>query len=142
MLILLFTLYYIFYKIATYIVKLYLLKPCPKFIPSLKARVFFWKKDKMTEQEVNILHQAMEKMIDECDVNGNDFESEIISNYSGKGMYEKETYALKINSFGSLLQALMTFPELLYDDDNDPISQHKVISKFHTDEIELSTVIY
>jgi hypothetical protein len=95
----------------------------------------------MTEQEVNILHQAMEKMIDECDVNGNDFESEIISNYSGKGMYEKETYALKINSFGSLLQALMTFPELLYDD-NDPISQSEVISKFRTDKLGLSIIIY
>ena len=96
----------------------------------------------MTEQEVNILHQAMEKMLDECDVNSNDFKSEILSGYSGRGMYRKETYALKINSFSSLLQALMTFPELLYDDDNDPISQCKAISKFRTDELGLSTVIY
>jgi hypothetical protein len=64
------------------------------------------------------------------------------SNYLGKGMHGKETYALKINSFGSLLQALMTFPELLYDDGNDPISQYKVISKFRTDDLGLSTVIY
>jgi hypothetical protein len=96
----------------------------------------------MTEQEVNILHQAMEKMIDECDVNSNDFESEIIFNYSGKGMYEKQTHALKINSFGSLLQALMTFPEFLYDEDDNPISQDKVISKFRTDKLGLSTIIY
>jgi hypothetical protein len=96
----------------------------------------------MTEQEANILHQAMEKMLDECDVNSNDFKSEIIPNYSGKGMYEKETYALKLNSFGSLLQALMAFPELLYDDDDNPISQYKVISKFRTDELGVSTIIY
>ncbi len=96
----------------------------------------------MTEQEANILHQAMEKMLNECDVNSNDFKSEIISGYSGRGMYGKETYALKINSFGSLLQALMIFPELLYDDDDNPISPYKVISKFRTDELGLSTVIY
>lgn len=96
----------------------------------------------MTKQEANILHQAMEKMLYECDVKSSDFKSEIIPNYSGKGMYEKETYALKINSMGSLLQALMTFPELLYDDDNDPMSQCQTISKFRCSELGLSTVIY
>ena len=43
----------------------------------------------MTEQEANILHQAMKKMLNECDVNGKDFKSKIIPDYSGKGMYGK-----------------------------------------------------
>ena len=96
----------------------------------------------MTKQEVNILHQAMEKMLNECDVNSKDFDSKIITDYLGKGMYGKKTYALKLNSFGFLLQALITFPDLLYDSDNDPISQNEVITKFRTDEVGTSLVIY
>ena len=96
----------------------------------------------MTKQEVNILHQAMEKMLNECDVNSKDFDSKIITNYLGKGMYDKETYGLKLKSFGSLLQALITFPELLYDTDNDPISQYETITRFRTDELGTSYVIY
>lgn len=97
----------------------------------------------MTKQEAELLHEAMEKMLEECDVNENDFKSKIVEEYSGRGMYGKETYALIINSFTSLLRALMTFPELLYDeDDGNSIATNQIISNFQTDKLGTSIVIY
>jgi hypothetical protein len=44
---LLFTVYYIIYNLTTNFVNLLqVFKPCPKFIPHVLVRVFFWKKDK------------------------------------------------------------------------------------------------
>ncbi|MEL4895943.1 hypothetical protein [Crocosphaera sp. Alani8] len=97
----------------------------------------------MTKQEVDILHEAMEKMLEECDVNEHDFKSEIVKGYSGRGMYGKETYGLVINSFTSLLQAIMTFPELLYDKhEGNSIATNNIITKFRTDQLGLSIIIY
>lgn len=96
----------------------------------------------MTKQEADILHKAMEKMLEEYDVNEHDFKSEIVEKYSGRGMYGEKTYGLIINSFTSLLQALMTFPELLYDKESDSIATNQIITKFKTDKLGLSIIIY
>ncbi len=97
----------------------------------------------MTKQEADILHKAMEKMLEECDCNEHDFKSKILEGYSGRGMYGQETYGLIINSFASLLQAIMTFPELLYDKhEGDSIATNQIITKFKTDQIGLSIIIY
>ena len=96
----------------------------------------------MTKQEASLLHEAMEKMLEECDVNEDDFKSRIMEGYSGRGMYGKETYGLVINSFTSLLQAIMTFPELLYDKEGNSIVTNQIITKFRTDKLGLSIIIY
>ncbi len=96
----------------------------------------------MTKQEASILHEAMEKMLEECDVNEHDFKSRIMQGYSGRGMYGKETYRLVINSFTSLLQAIMTFPELLYDKEGNSIVTNQIITKFQRDTLGNSIIIY
>ena len=96
----------------------------------------------MTQQEADILHKAMEKMLEECDVNEHDFKSEIMGGYSGRGMYGKETYGLIINSFTSLLQAIMTFPELLYDKEGNSIATNQIMTKFQSDTLGTSIIIY
>ena len=96
----------------------------------------------MTKEEAYILHQALEKMTEEYDVDFEEYESSVIENYSGRGMYGQQTHALKFNSYSALLRAVMTFPELLFDKDNDPISQYQLISHFRFDHLGYSTIVY
>ena len=96
----------------------------------------------MTKQEVEILHQAMQRMLEECDVDPHDFNNKISEGYSGRGMYGEETYALTLNSLTSLLEAMMTFPELLYDEEKEPIATYQTISKFRTDQLGSAIVLY
>ncbi len=96
----------------------------------------------MTKEEATLLHEVMQRMIDQCNADREDFKSRIIEDYSGRCMYGETTYALEISAVTCLLQAIMTFPEFLYDLDKHPIAQYEPISNFRTDSLGYSTVIY
>ena len=96
----------------------------------------------MTKEEARILHRAMSQMIEEYDVDLEEYQSSAIEDYLGRDMYGEETHALKFNSYSALLRAVMTFPELLFDKNKDPISQHQLISHFRFDNLGYSMILY
>jgi len=83
----------------------------------------------MTQAEAEFIRDAMDAMGHHC---------EIQEGYSGRGMYDKETYAITTDDITAMIPAVAMFVA----DGNDPPSEFECSDGYREDSMGRGVVIY